>query len=62
MGGRDTVKELISIDPSVRAIVASGYSNDPVLAEFEKFGFKGAMVKPFDTEKLKVSINEVIGM
>ena len=61
MGGRDTVKELISIDPSVRAIVASGYSNDPVLAEFKKFGFKGAMVKPFDTKNLQLSINKALG-
>jgi len=62
MGGKEAVKELISIDPQVRAIVASGYSNDPVLAEFKKFGFKGAMVKPFDTEKLKKVINRVLEM
>ena len=60
MGGRDTVKELIAIDPAVRAIVASGYSNDPVLAEFKKFGFKGAIIKPFDTEKLQEALNEVL--
>lgn len=62
MGGREVVKELISIDPSVKAIVASGYSNDPVLADFEKFGFKGAIVKPFDTEKLKGAIDRVLGI
>ena len=32
MGGREAVVELREIDPSVRALVASGYSDDPVLA------------------------------
>ncbi len=60
-GGKEVVSEQIKVDPSVRAIVASGYSDDPVIAGFEKFGSKGAIVKPFDTEKLKMCINKVLG-
>lgn len=60
MGGRETIRELISIDPSVRAIVASGYSNDPVMAEYKKFGFKGTIIKPFDTENLKKTLDAVV--
>ncbi len=62
MGGREALKKLISMDPDVIAIVASGYSNDPIVAEFNKHGFKGAIIKPFDTEKLKETVNEVLGL
>lgn len=48
MGGKDTVKKLMEIDPEVKAIVSSGYSDDPVLANFQEYGFKGMMPKPFD--------------
>jgi PAS domain S-box-containing protein len=52
MGGRDTLKELLKIDPDVRAIVSSGYSTDPVMAEHKKHGFMAVMVKPYTIENL----------
>ncbi len=39
MGGKETVKKLLEIDPDTKAIVSSGYSNDAVLVNFEKYGF-----------------------
>jgi DNA-binding NtrC family response regulator len=47
LGGRETMEQLLSIDPQVRGIVASGYSNDPIMVDFRKFGFSGAITKPF---------------
>jgi len=48
MGGKEAIKKLLEIEPELKAIVFSGYSNDPVLANFEEYGFKGMMRKPFE--------------
>lgn len=47
MGGKETVKKLKEIAPDVNAIVSSGYSNDPTMAEYEKHGFSGIIIKPY---------------
>ncbi|HSH93181.1 MAG TPA: ATP-binding protein [Roseimicrobium sp.] len=47
MGGVETMRALLKIDPAVKAIVMSGYANDPVMLEHVGHGFKGAMAKPF---------------
>ena len=52
MGGKDTIKKLIKIDPEVKAIVSSGYSSDPVIAEYKKYGFKSVMEKPYTIDNL----------
>jgi PAS domain S-box-containing protein len=56
MGGKETLLRLLDIDPEVKAIVSSGYSRDPVMSEFNKFGFKGAIAKPFKIGEL----NEIL--
>jgi PAS domain S-box-containing protein len=61
MGGRETLKELQALQPDVRALVASGYSNDEVLADPPAFGFAGAIVKPFDTATLARAVQAVLG-
>ncbi len=52
-GGIDTAKQLIAMDPDVKLIVSSGYSNDPVMANYQEYGFKAALAKPFDISTLK---------
>jgi len=61
MGGEQTIRELLKIDPGVKAIVSSGYFNDPVLADFRKYGFKGAMAKPYDKKNLKEVLEKLFG-
>ncbi len=46
MGGREAAREILAVDPAARLVVASGYSNDPVMAKFRDFGFAGALAKP----------------
>lgn len=52
MGGKEAIQKLIQIDPGVKAIVASGYSNDPVMARYKDFGFMDIISKPFGIEEL----------
>ncbi|MHB8789721.1 MAG: two-component system sensor histidine kinase NtrB [Desulfobulbaceae bacterium] len=60
LGGKETIKRLRELDPDIRAIVASGYSNDPVMADFSKHGFLDALNKPYQLQDLEKSL-EVIG-
>lgn len=53
MGGREAVKSLLRMDPRVRAVVSSGYFNDPVLTSYENYGFCGAMPKPYQKDDLE---------
>ncbi len=46
MGGAETIKKLIEIDPKVNGIVSSGYSSDPVISNYGSYGFKGSLAKP----------------
>ncbi|MCA9809664.1 MAG: response regulator, partial [Candidatus Dadabacteria bacterium] len=52
MGGKEAIEKLLMFDPEVRAIVSSGYSSDPILEKYEKYGFKGVLPKPYEMEKL----------
>jgi len=60
VGGKETVKVLREFDPDVKAIVSSGYSNDPIMANFRDYGFKGVIVKPFDIEDFVRTVENVV--
>ncbi len=60
MGGRSTIKELLKIDPDVRAVVSSGYSNDSVMANFPEHGFCDAVLKPYKTKDLGKALRRAI--
>jgi PAS domain S-box-containing protein len=59
MGGKDAVRRLREIDPDVKAIVSSGYSNDPVMAKHREFGFSGVVIKPYQIEDLARALNQI---
>jgi DNA-binding NarL/FixJ family response regulator len=60
MGGKETISKLLEIDPGVKAIVSSGYSNDPVMAEYKKHGFRGIIAKPYNVVDLSGQLHKVI--
>jgi len=60
MGGMETIRELLTIEPNVKAIVASGYSNDPVMSNFKDYGFKDAVAKPYGIEELDDALRVLI--
>lgn len=59
-GGKNTIKRLLKIDPDAKAIVSSGYSNDPIMANCKKFGFSGVVSKPVDIKILGRTLHELI--
>jgi PAS domain S-box-containing protein len=60
LGGKDTIIRLLGIDSDAKAIAASGYSNDPIMANFEQYGFRGMITKPFKVENLSELLDKVI--
>jgi CheY-like chemotaxis protein len=56
MGGEETIKKLVEIDPKVKAIVSSGYSNVRVMSDYSSFGFRGVLAKPFNIFDLGKSV------
>ena len=60
MGGKGTVRELTRLDSNVKAIVASGYSSDPIIADYWEYGFRGVIEKPFSVDELSQVIKMVI--
>ena len=60
MGGPETLQELRKLDPDVKAVLMSGYTNDPAILEPERFGFKDVVAKPFDGGKLQAVLSRVM--
>ncbi|MCC7203110.1 MAG: PAS domain S-box protein [Nitrospirae bacterium] len=60
MGGLDAIQRLLDINPDAKAIVSSGYSNDPVMSDYRKYGFKGGIVKPFTIAELGRVVDDVL--
>ncbi len=60
MGGADAMREILKLDPSARGIVSSGYSSDPVMANFRAHGFRGSVPKPYRIADFSRTIREVI--
>jgi CheY-like chemotaxis protein len=60
MGGRELIEKLISYDPGVKAIVSSGYTNDPVMQDYASYGFAGSLPKPYRINEMKALLEHMI--
>jgi PAS domain S-box-containing protein len=60
MGGKEAMKKLLHGYPQARAVVASGYYNDPVMADCASYGFKAAVAKPFQPEELGQALRKAM--
>jgi PAS domain S-box-containing protein len=61
MGGCEATRRLRELDPQVRAIASSGYSLDPVMANYRDYGFCGVIPKPYQTDELGRVLKEIMG-
>lgn len=60
IGGKETISKLIEIDPGIKAIVSSGYSDSSVMSDYKSYGFKGSIAKPYKLEELDNILFEVL--
>ena len=60
-GGKEAVSQLLEIDPNATVVVSSGYSDDPVMADFAHHGFRDAILKPFTLAGLASIVEKAIG-
>lgn len=60
MGGKEALTILKEIDPEVKAIVSSGYSNNSIMSEYKKYGFDGIIPKPYSIEEVSNVLSKVV--
>jgi two-component system cell cycle sensor histidine kinase/response regulator CckA len=60
MGGRDTLAHLRTLNPQVVALLSSGYTNDPMLANYTQYGFRGIIAKPYTVKELQEALQRVL--
>jgi len=59
MGGKDAAQGILALDAKARLIVSSGYCDDPVMADFEKYGFIAAVSKPYTVDKIIKTLESI---
>jgi PAS domain S-box-containing protein len=60
MGGKEAIKKLVAVDPDVKVVVSSGYANDPVMANYRQYNFRGACPKPYKVTELSGVLHRAI--
>ncbi len=60
MGGKEAIQKLKDLDPNIKALVSSGYSNDPIMSNFRDYGFKGVVKKPYLIQDMSDALQSVI--
>ena len=61
VGGKETARRILQIDPEARLVVSSGYADDPIMANCSEFGFCGVVAKPYSLQKLSSVLTQVLG-
>lgn len=62
MGGKEAIVKLREIDPGAKAIVSSGYSYDPVMANYQEYGFDAVVPKPYKPEELARTLKNLLAV
>mgnify|MGYP006263715355 CR=1 FL=1 len=60
VGGVETMRQLVEMDPEVLAIVSSGYSDAPAMSNPSSFGFKGVLPKPYAPSELRAAVHRIL--
>lgn len=59
LGGKDAAEQILSAFPKATLVVSSGYSNDPIMSHYKKYGFSGAITKPYSISELQEVIHSI---
>ncbi len=60
LGGTQATAALLQIDPEMKVVVSSGYSDDPAVAEYGKYGFAAALQKPYTLDALRATLERIL--
>jgi CheY-like chemotaxis protein len=60
MGGKEAIQQLRKLNPDIKAIVSSGYSDDPVMAQYHEHGFVGVVTKPYRISELSELLRRIV--
>jgi PAS domain S-box-containing protein len=60
MGGQEAIAHLRKFDPQVKVIISSGYADDPIMADYERYGFVGVVTKPYKIDELNEVLLKII--
>jgi len=60
MGGAETVRKLLKIDPKAKVIVSSGYSDDSIASKHKEQGFKAFLNKPYSVDNLREALHKAL--
>jgi DNA-binding NtrC family response regulator len=61
LGGVAMARQLRAIDPAVKMVVMSGYSDEIMLGKYAEEGFMAALPKPFAADKIRSLISGLRG-
>ncbi len=60
MGAEDIIRKFHEVDPEVKVIISSGYTNDHLITEYRQYGFAGVIAKPYEIRGLSKTLSKVI--
>lgn len=60
VGARGAIRDLKAMDPDVRAIVSTGYSNDPIVENYREHGFRALLIKPYRVADLSEALQRAM--
>jgi len=60
LGAKETIRHLQQINPQVKVIVSSGFSDDPLKTDFSHYGFSGFMPKPYNLTQLSAVMHNIL--
>jgi DNA-binding NtrC family response regulator len=59
-GGEAVVGELLALNGKAKVLISSGYISDPVVVDYKKYGFCGAIIKPYDITEMNATLLELV--
>ena len=60
MGGKETIERLLAVNSGIKAVVSSGYSDDAVVSDYNNYGFRARLTKPYKFEELRDTLNKLL--
>ncbi len=60
LGGKEAAEQILSVFPTACLIVSSGYSNDPIMSNYQEYGFNGAIAKPYNIHEVETVLNSLL--